>query len=147
MAFFAPASGMNPDTLKLYETNRLAVIRQLAYSPKHENKIDVTLSVNGIPIVTAELKNQMTGQNYRHAMTQYRKDLIFTFKKRSLVHFAVDTDEVYMTTRLSGDKTYFLPFNKGNNGGAGTACARRSTSTSSSMSSSTIRRTRPTTAW
>ena len=124
VAFFAPASSMNRDTLKLYNANRLAITRQLAYSPKHGNKIDVTLSINGIPIVTAELKNQMSGQNYHHAMTQYKtdrdqKDLIFQFKKRSLVHFAVDTDEVYMTTRLYGDRTYFLPFNKGCNGGAG----------------------------
>ncbi len=124
MAYFAPASGMNPDTLKLYQANRLAITRQLRYSSKHGNTLDVTLSLNGIPVATAELKNQMTGQTWRNAVTQYKTDrdpadLIFQFKKRALVHFAVDTDEVYMTTRLSGKNTRFLPFNKGSNGGAG----------------------------
>lgn len=124
VAFFAPASGMNPDTQKLYEANRLTVIRQLRYSAKHGNTLDVTLALNGIPLSTLELKNPMTAQTWRHAITQYKNDRdpadpIFQFKKRTLVHFAVDTDEVYMATRLSGRSTYFLPFNKGNRGGAG----------------------------
>ncbi len=124
VAYFAPASGMNPDTLKLYEDNRLTITRQLKYSHKHGNTLDVTLSLNGIPIATVELKNPMTAQNYRHAITQYKNDrdpsdLIFQFKKRALVHFAVDTDEVYMSTRLSGRNTRFLPLNKGRSGGAG----------------------------
>jgi type I restriction enzyme R subunit len=94
------------------------------YSPKHNNTLDVTLAINGIPVATAELKNPMTAQTWRHAVTQYKNDrdpgdLIFQFKHRALVHFAVDTDEVYMTTRLSGSKTYFLPFNKGCGGGGG----------------------------
>jgi len=84
----------------------------------------VTLALNGIPLATLELKNPMTAQNWRHAVTQYKNDrdpsdLIFQFKKRTLVHFAVDTDEVYMTTRLSGKSTRFLPFNRGCGGGAG----------------------------
>jgi len=124
MAYFAPASGMNPDTMKLYNANHLKITRQLRYSSKHNNELDVTLSLNGIPVATAELKNQMTGQTWRNAVTQYKTDrdpadLIFQFKKRALVHFAVDTDEVYMTTRLSGKNTRFLPFNKGCNGSAG----------------------------
>ena len=117
-AYFAPASGLNPDTQKLYAANRLTVTRQLRYSAKHGNTLDVTLALNGIPVATVELKNPMTAQTWRHAVTQYKHDrdpadLIFQFKKRTLVHFAVDTDEVYMTTRLSGRSTYFLPFNKG----------------------------------
>ncbi len=125
VAYFAPASGLNPDIQQLYEANRLTITRQLRYSHKHANTLDVTLALNGIPVATAELKNPMTGQNVQHAITQYKndrdeKDVIFHFKKRTLVHFAVDTDEVYMTTRLSGrEKTRFLPFNKGCAGGGG----------------------------
>jgi len=124
VACFAPASGMNPQTQKLYDANRLTITRQLRYSNRHGNTLDVTLALNGVPVVTAELKNPMTVQTWRHAITQYKDDrdptdLIFQFKKRSLVHFAVDTDEVYMTTRLSGNRTRFLPFNKGYAGGGG----------------------------
>ncbi len=124
VAYFAPASGMNPETQKLYEANRLTITRQLRYSAKHGNTLDVTLALNGIPVATLELKNPMTAQTWRHAITQYKNDrdpadLIFQFKKRTLVHFAVDTDEVYMTTRLSGRSTHFLPFNRGCGGGAG----------------------------
>jgi len=124
VAYFAPASGMNPDTQKLYAANRLTVTRQLRYSAKHGNTLDVTLALNGIPVSTLELKNPMTAQTWRHAITQYKNDRdpadpIFQFKRRTLVHFAVDTDEVYMATRLSGRSTYFLPFNRGCGGGAG----------------------------
>jgi len=124
VAYLAPASGMNPDTQALYAANRLTITRQLHYSAKHGNTLDVTLALNGIPVATLELKNPMTAQNWRHAVTQYKNDrdpsdLIFQFKKRTLVHFAVDTDEVYMTTRLSGKSTRFLPFNRGCGGGAG----------------------------
>jgi type I restriction enzyme, R subunit len=124
VAYFAPASGMNPDTQARYAQNRLTVIRQLRYSPKHTNTLDVTLTLNGIPVATAELKNPMTAQTWRHAVTQYKDDrdpadLVFQFRKRTLVHFAVDTDQVYMTTRLSGRKTVFLPLNKGCAGGSG----------------------------
>ncbi|KAM3113170.1 type I restriction endonuclease [Phormidesmis sp. 146-33] len=86
--------------------------------------LDVTLSVNGIPIASLELKNPLTGQTFENAKHQYRKDRdprepIFEFKRRTLVHFAVDTEEVWMTTRLAGDATHFLPFNQGCEGGAG----------------------------
>src|SRR5258708_3275243 len=123
-AFFAPASGLNPETQKLYSANRLTITRQLHYSNRHDNSLDVVLSLNGIPVATVELKNPMTGQTWRNAVHQYKYDrdsgdLIFQFKKRALVHFAVDPDEVYMTTRLSGGSTHFLPFNKGFNHGAG----------------------------
>ncbi|MBI3090679.1 MAG: type I restriction endonuclease subunit R [Candidatus Tectomicrobia bacterium] len=123
-AYFAPASGMNPETQRLYAANRLTITRQLRYSNRHGNTLDVVLSLNGIPIVTAELKNPMTGQTWRNAAHQYQHDrdpadLIFQFKRRALVHFAVDPDEVSMTTRLSGRSTHFLPFNKGCAGGAG----------------------------
>jgi len=124
VAYFAPASSMNPETKRLYEANRLTVTRQLQYSEKHNKTLDLVLSLNGIPVATAELKNPMTGQTWRNAVHQYKNDrdpndLIFRFGKRVLVHFAVDTDEVRMTTRLSGRNTHFLPFNRGDGTGAG----------------------------
>jgi type I restriction enzyme R subunit len=124
VAYFAPAHGMNPDTERLYAANRLTETRQLKYGTRNGNSIDMVLSLNGIPVVTAELKNQLTGQNVFHASKQYQNDRdpnekIFEFKKRALVHFAVDPDEVYMTTKIDGSKTYFLPFNRGHNRGAG----------------------------
>ena len=124
VAYFAPASRLNPDTQKLYSLNKLTITRQLKYSSKNQNSVDTVLSINGIPIVTMELKNPMTGQTYKNAIHQYKSDrdqreIIFQFKKRTLVHFAVDTDQVYMTTQLKGKNTLFLPFNLGNNNGAG----------------------------
>ncbi|HHD72462.1 MAG TPA: type I restriction endonuclease subunit R, partial [Epsilonproteobacteria bacterium] len=124
IAFFRPSHGLNPDLMKRYDANILGITRQLYFSPKTKQSIDVVLSLNGIPVVTMELKNPLTGQSVANAIHQYRHDRdprekIFEFKKRSLVHFAVDPDEVHMTTRLMGSSTYFLPFNKGNNGGAG----------------------------
>ena len=124
VAYFAPASGLNPETKRLYESNRLSITRQLKYSHKHNKTLDVVLSLNGIPVATLELKNPMTGQTYRNAIYQYKSDrdpndLIFQFKRRALVHFAVDPDEAWMTTRLTGKNTKFLPFNRGVAGGAG----------------------------
>ena len=124
IAYFAPASGLNPETQRLFAANRLTINRQLRYSARHTNRIDLMLSLNGIPIATAELKNPMTDQTWRDAVKQYLydrdpNDLVFQFKKRALVHFAVDTDEIYMTTRLAGRSTYFLPFNLGNGTAAG----------------------------
>ena len=88
------------------------------------NSVDVLISLNGIPLATLELKNQFTGQDVGNALKQYgtsrdNRELLFAFKKRTLVHFAVDQDEVYMTTKLDGAKTFWLPFNKGNNHGKG----------------------------
>ncbi|GFE71898.1 type I restriction endonuclease subunit R [Chroococcus sp. FPU101] len=124
LAFFKPASGLNPDTLALYDQNILTVTRQVRYSLQHENSIDLLLSINGLPVATVELKNQFTGQDVDKAKRQYmqdrdHRDLLFQFKRRALVHFAVDPDEVWMTTRIDGSNTRFLPFNKGYNKGAG----------------------------
>jgi type I restriction enzyme, R subunit len=124
VAYFAPVSGLNPETQRLYAANRLTVTRQLRYSNAHGNTLDVVLGLNGIPVATLELKNPMTGQTWRNAVHQYKhdrdkNDLMFQFKKRALVHFAVDPDEAHMTTRLSGNQTFFLPFNRGNGLGAG----------------------------
>jgi len=124
LAYFQPASGLNPDAVDLYNKNRLKVYRQIYYSKKNKNSVDVVLAINGIPVATLELKNQFTGQNVGNALKQYsttrdNKELLFAFKKRTLVHFAVDQDEVFMTTKLNGSKTYWLPFNKGYNNGKG----------------------------
>ena len=123
-AYFKAAHGLNPELERRYAANRLGLTRQLRYSPRSENSVDVTLSVNGIPVVTAELKNPLTGQRVEDARRQYCEDRdprepIFDFKRRSLVHFAVDTESVLMTTRLAGSATRFLPFDRGCNGAAG----------------------------
>jgi type I restriction enzyme, R subunit len=124
VAYFRPRHGMNADDLALYAKNRLTVVRQLVFRPTSSKSLDLTLCLNGIPIITAELKNPMTGQNINHAIAQYRtdrdpNDLIFQFKKRTLVHFAVDPELVFMTTKLAGKSTYLLPFNRGDGMGAG----------------------------
>lgn len=124
LCYFKPASGMNQTNLALYEKNILSITRQVRYSLKNENSIDVVLFINGLPFSTVELKNAITGQTVENAKRQYMKDrdpreLLLSFKSRCLVHFAVDTDEVWMTTRLKNMDTYFLPFNKGNQGGKG----------------------------
>lgn len=124
LAYFKPASGLNPETLTLYEQNILTVTRQVHYSTRNQNSIDLLLSINGLPVATVELKNQFTGQDVENAKQQYGQDrdnheLLFQFKRRALVHFAVDPDEVWMTTRIDGSNTRFLPFNQGYNKGAG----------------------------
>jgi type I restriction enzyme R subunit len=122
LAFFAPANRLTPSLWQQYDSNRLTVVRQLHHSESHPAaSIDMTLFVNGIPVATAELKNPLTQQSVAHAMKQYQTDRTPTdliFKHRTLVHFAVDPSQVYMTTRLAGEETRFLPFNQGS-GGAG----------------------------
>ena len=123
-AFFKAAHGLNPELEAAYAANRVGITRQLRYSPGSEKSLDIALSLNGIPVATAELKNPLTGQTVEDAVDQYRRDrdpheTIFEFKRRTLVHFAVDTEAVTMTTRLAGTATRFLPFDKGNDGAAG----------------------------
>ncbi len=124
LAFFKPDSRLNPETLRLYALNQLTVTRQVFYSKQNRNSVDLLLALNGLPMATCELKNNFTGQNFHHAINQYKNDrdpreLLFQFKKRALVHFALDSDEVHLTTKLDNEKTRFLPFNKGNKNGAG----------------------------
>ena len=126
IAYFRPAHGLNAELDARYRANRLGLTRQLHFSPNNQKSLDVVLSVNGIPLATLELKNPLSGQTAADAVHQYRHDRdprepIFKFGKRTLVHFAVDTEEARMTTRLAGANTHFLPFNRGNNGGAGNA--------------------------
>lgn len=122
LAYFKPAHGLSPDVLALYAQNQLTLTRQVPCHPADHSTVDMVLAVNGLPVATIELKNPGTGQSWRHAVRQYQTDRdprapLFDFKKRALVHFAADPDEVHMTTRLARDKTYFLPFNRGSHPG------------------------------
>lgn len=122
LAFFRPAHGLTPELVEKYRANRLTVTRQLPYEATSTKTLDLALFINGIPVATSELKNPLTGQSVEHARNQYRVDrdpANRTLAKRAVVHFAVDTESVMMTTRLSGKTTTFLPFNRGNNRGAG----------------------------
>ncbi len=120
LAYFRPGHTLAVNALHEYNANRLTVTRQLHYSAKDPDKsLDLVLFVNGVPVATAELKNLLTQQTVEDAKRQYRitrdpRELIFA--KRALVHFAVDQDSVFLTTRLAGKKTRFLPFNLGSNG-------------------------------
>lgn len=123
LMYFVPNSNLNLELEQLWQANKFLVARQLYYSEQSNNSLDMVILVNGLPIITLELKNLLTGQTVKHAINQYKanrssRDEIFKFE-RCLVHFAVDTEHVYMTTKLEDDKTWFLPFNKGCNGGAG----------------------------
>jgi type I restriction enzyme R subunit len=112
---FKPSSGLNPEHLKKYEANRFSVIRQVHYSTQYPDKsLDLVIAVNGIPIITLELKNEFTGQNVTHAVEQYskRRDSKDSFLKSCLVHFAVDNNTALMTTRLENGNTRFLPYNR-----------------------------------
>ncbi len=124
LAYFKPDSGLNPETLAQYKHNTLQVTRQVHFSAKNNKSIDLLLSLNGLPLATIELKNHFTGQRVTEAMEQYRtsrdpKELLFQFKKRALIHFTVDPDEVYFTTKLESSGTRFFPFNRGDRDGAG----------------------------
>ncbi|UYZ84869.1 DEAD/DEAH box helicase family protein [Entomomonas sp. E2T0] len=124
MAYFAPNTSINKTTQEQYAANILKCTCQVH---TEFNEIpDMVLSLNGIPLVTLELKNEFsaTGWNVEDAIIQYKQDRnakgrLFEFKKRSLVHFAVDTCDAYMTTKLDGENTQFLPFNKGYLNGKG----------------------------
>ena len=121
LAYFRPAHGLSEDLVAKYAANRLTVTRQLRHQEGSGSSLDLALLVNGIPVATAELKNPLTGQGAEQAMRQYRTDR--DPKNRTLaqavVHFAVDPQRVAMTTRLAGNDTRFLPFNRGHNLGPG----------------------------
>lgn len=122
--YFETPSPTNLSAVENFSKNIFSVARQVHYSSKDPlNSLDLVLSINGLPLFTIELKNQLTRQNYTHAINQYRDDrdpseLIFKFK-RTLGHFAVDDSEAWFSTKLEGKTTWFLPFNKGMNDGSG----------------------------
>ncbi len=116
LCYFEPKSDLNPEHKELFKLNQFSLVRQLHYSTTNENSVDMVLFLNGIPIISMELKNQLTGQNYKHSENQFRydrdpKELFFQFK-RILAHFCVDNNQVSMTTKLNGPKTRFFPYNK-----------------------------------
>ena len=140
---FKPEHSLNPDIIARYESNICRIVPEVVYSPHTKatadsdgktakrNRIDIVLFINGLPVTTMELKSEFK-QSVDNAITQYKQtrqpkdpdtkkpEPLLTFKRGALVHFAVSQYEVYMTTRLAGDSTYFLPFNKGTaDGGAG----------------------------
>ena len=127
LCYFRPPNNLNADAFRQHACNRFEVVRQLRYGTMKgdaDNSLDVVLFVNGLPLVTVELKNRQTGQSVENAMAQYRQDrdpreLIFRPDNRSLVHFAVDGHLVRMTTMLRAGGTKFWKFDKGNNGDAG----------------------------
>jgi type I restriction enzyme R subunit len=124
LAFFTPAHDLTPENREKYNANRVTVTRQIKMSESNvDDSIDLVFFLNGIPVATAELKAQTASQNVKHAIKQFRtdrkpNDLIF--RSRSLVNFALDENDVFMTTQLRGVSTTFLPFNQGA-GGAGKA--------------------------
>ncbi len=127
LCFPRPASALVPERIREYDANILSVMKEVEYSTRHGNRIDVVLFLNGLPVVTMEVKNVLTGTTFRHAERQYRTDRspagepLLTFRRGALVHFALDGDNVSMTTRLMNGRTRFLPFNRGRDGGAGNA--------------------------
>ena len=121
--YYPLPSELNPTAQELYKKNIFCVTRQLFYSKENQNSIDVMISLNGLPLMTVELKNHYTGQTIENAVRQYQtdrdpKDPLLA-PKRCAVHMAVDDDDIKMCTWLSGKSSWFLPFNKGVNGGAG----------------------------
>lgn len=122
LAYFKPPTTLNPDLIELYKKNRISVTEELVH--KEGERIDLVIFVNGLPVLAYELKNEFTGQDVQDAIYQWMndrsgKDLLFRFKQRVIACFAMDTNEVFMTTKLNETKTFFLPFNKGYNKGKG----------------------------
>ena len=121
VCYFMPESSLNHTDVENYQKNIFHCIRQWHYSSENKNSVDMILAVNGIPVFAFELKNQFTGQSVENAKRQWKTDrdpreVPFQFNKRILAFFCVDLSEAWMTTKLAGDKTYFLPFNQGSNG-------------------------------
>lgn len=121
LAYPKPNSSANPQALENYKKNIFSITRQLYFSEKNNKSLDMVIFLNGLPLITMELKNPFTGQNVYNAIEQYKKDRdpresIF---KQSVVHFALDSDLIYMSTKLEGVGTRFLPFNRGLNNGSG----------------------------
>lgn len=125
--YYPTPSALNPTAQQYYDKNIFCVTRQLYYSKEKTDSIDVYISLNGLPIMTMELKNHYTGQTVENAIKQYKEDrdpkadptALILQKRRCAVHFAVDDDDIMMCTELKGNASWFLPFNKGVNGGAG----------------------------
>lgn len=132
--YYPLPSDLNPSAKKAYGQNIFGVIRQVMYSKTNNNEIDFVVFINGLPLTTFELKNNYTEQTYENAIRQYQTDRnpkeLLLQKKRCAVHFAVDDQQVWMCTALAGKDSWFLPFNRGVNGGAGNPVVENDTMTS-----------------
>lgn len=132
--YYPLPSDLNPSAKKAYGQNIFGVIRQVMYSKTNTNEIDFVVFINGLPLATFELKNNYTEQTYENAIRQYKTDRnpkeLLLQKKRCAVHFAVDDQQVWMCTALAGKDSWFLPFNRGVNGGAGNPVVENDTMTS-----------------
>ena len=132
--YYPLPSKLNPSAKKAYKQNIFGVIRQVMYSKQNTNEIDFVIFINGLPLATFELKNNYTGQTYENAISQYQTDRdpkeLLLQKKRCAVHFALDDQQVWMCTELAGKASWFLPFNRGVNGGAGNPVVPNDTMTS-----------------
>lgn len=132
--YYPLPSDLNPSAKKAYVQNIFGVIRQVMYSKTNNNEIDFVVFINGLPLATFELKNNYTEQTYENAIRQYQTDRnpkeLLLQKKRCAVHFAVDDQQVWMCTALAGKDSWFLPFNRGVNGGAGNPVVENDTMTS-----------------
>ena len=121
VCYFKPESSLNQTAAEQYAANEITCNRQWFYSASTHNSVDMVIAVNGIPVFAFELKNQYTGQTVDNAKRQWMYDrdpreICFQFNKRILGYFCVDQIEVWMTTKLAGKDTFFLPFNQGSNG-------------------------------
>ena len=132
--YYPLPSELNPSAKVAYDHNIFGVIRQVMYSKMNTNEIDFVVFINGLPLATFELKNNYTGQTYENAIRQYQTDRdpkeLLLQKKRCAVHFALDDQQVWMCTALAGKDSWFLPFNRGVNGGAGNPVIPNDTMTS-----------------
>jgi type I restriction enzyme R subunit len=122
LGYFKPAHSLNTEILELYAKNYLGITRQVPCHFHDSSTVDIVLSMNGLPLAVIELKNPTTGQTWKNAIQQYKDDRdpkapLFQFKNGAVVFFAADPDEVYMSTRLNGEKSFFLPFNRGSHPG------------------------------
>jgi len=119
-----PSSSYNTKDAARYAANLFSVTQELKYTLSHENRLDLTVFVNGIPVITCELKNPLSGQYVQNGIRQYQndrdpKEKMFSFA-RCMVHFAADTEQVFMCSELKGKASFFIPFNKGLNDGKAT---------------------------
>ena len=122
LAWFKPAHRLNPEAVAQFASNELTVTRQVRCHPGQADTVDLVMALNGVPVATCELKNPSSGQHWRDAVKQYCENRdpnapLFKFRKRALVHFAADTEQVHMATRLAKASTRFLPFNRGSHPG------------------------------
>lgn len=118
LLYFMPATSFNPELVKKYNENRLSVMEEVYIDDENKQRVDLVIFLNGLPIISFELKDENSGQDYSDAIKQYcadrdSKNPLFLFKSGTIVNYAMDLNECWMTTKLDGTSTRFIPFNKG----------------------------------